>query len=413
MYTKLQFFLLLLLSARKSALVDAVPLNEIERTAVTTAVLEDIKTKISEWGESLPSDGQKSDFYGGILRLAIRDFMDYDNSDSDNPGGSDGCLDIGDATNAHLLENNWCDECKFRDLYTGHFSKIGVADFWVASASKVVELLSPGLNQCEPTIKWNRPDTSSATCSANYQNLNRMTDASGCTELENKQVNRMGLTWTDVVALMGHHTIGRNINSDTWCNDVAESLQFDKRYYEDIKDRGWTMKTINDNTWSWGAATYKRVMYNEDLCLYYDFTNTNADCCTNTFNQCIPSATTWTECSKVAVGNERRDAIDLFIAGTQEDHAEFHDAFASAFEIGTNLGHTDLYSVFDDNEAANCADKTSSFTWHGASRTCAYLREEDFTERCNRKRGRCPVTCAENDASKWPEECSFEGIEPP
>jgi len=408
MYTKLQFFLLLLLSARKSELVDAVLLDETSRTAVTIAVLEDIKTEISDVGDALQSNGEKSDFYGGILRLAIRDFMDYDNSDSDNPGGSDGCLDRGDATNDHLILNNWCDDCHFRDIHQRLFSKIGVADFWVASASKVVEILSPLQSfKCRPTIKWNRQDTSEATCSANYQNLNRMTDTSGCAELQNKQVDRMGLTWTDVVALMGHHTIGRNINSDTWCHNIEESLQFDKRYYEDIKDRGWTMNTINDNTWSWGEATRTNVMYNEDLCLYYDFTNTNADCCTNTHNQC-----TLTACSQVAVGNEARDAIDSFISGTQEDHAHFYVAFESAFEKATILGHTDLYSVFDDNDAARCVDALS-FPYHEATRTCAYLREEDFTGRCNDKGKRCPVTCAEDDASRWPEKCSFEGIAPP
>ena len=73
--------------------------------------------------------------------------------------------------------------------------------------------------------------------------------------MEGVFINRMGLTWTDTVALMGAHTLGRGDkdftgHDGTFVQNNEESTFFDKQYYQEVVNRGWHP----DNHWTWGGS---------------------------------------------------------------------------------------------------------------------------------------------------------------
>jgi hypothetical protein len=149
------------------------------------------------------SERERSHFLGGIVRMAAHDFMDYDRHDRNNPMGADGCYDRDHLSNVGL-DTIWCRGCPLRTLYQDKYSHLSRADFWIASANAVIRQTSIGNSlDLRDTFLWGRKD--SDVC---HNSGLRLPQSSGCDEVEDVFLERMGLTWTDAVALLGAHTLG-------------------------------------------------------------------------------------------------------------------------------------------------------------------------------------------------------------
>ena len=176
----------------------------------TTALYEQIQTEVAEMGNNLnANNGDRGRFYGGILRLAAHDFMDFDrNAAAGEEGGSDGCLIFTEEDNIGL-EATWVEEGvspmpAIQVLYESIYEPMGMsrADYWVAIANAVVKAASP--NQVlDLPFRYGR--NTSEDCSFA---VGRQPKANGCSDVEEVFINRMGVTWRDATALMGGHTLG-------------------------------------------------------------------------------------------------------------------------------------------------------------------------------------------------------------
>ena len=162
--------------------------------------------------------------------------MDFDLNASDQLG-SDGCLDFSNKSNRGLADL-WCDDpsaCPFKALYDDVYSAtMSRADFWVAAANAVTKNASPNQSLDLP-FRWGRIDSNNCPNSSG-----RLPKPGGCSEVEGVFINRMGLTWTDAVALMGAHTLGRGGDNHpgTFVQNDGESTFFDKQYYQEVLNRG-------------------------------------------------------------------------------------------------------------------------------------------------------------------------------
>jgi len=330
-----------------------------QANCVTHIVYDNIHDDIASIAGSIGDIGEKGHFFGGIVRLAAHDFMDYDRN-SANPGGSDGCLDFSDPENAGLSDI-WCDDpdglaCPLKSLYDSAYSSfMSKADFWVASANAVIKITS--VDELELPFRWGRID--SDTCAESSE---RLPAASGCTEVEETFIDRMGLSWTDAVALMGAHTLGRGDaefsgHDGTWVDTDEQSIVFDKRYYEEVLRRSWRPQTTDAGTdWTWGGSDLTVMMLNTDICLYYDIPDgDDQTCCTDTTGNCrnideqCPLADT--------TRPESFEAFDRFLGDNANDNEPFYEAYSAAWELATENGHSELFDIdyLDDT----CVPRTS------------------------------------------------------
>ena len=131
--------------------------------------------------------------------------MDFDVGNETIPMGSDGCIDMDHADNSGLPQDVWCDGCPLTEVYNNNFAHISKADFWIAAGNAVIRQSSDNnALDLKSTYVSGRVDAESCV----DQGL-RLPAASGCDAVEGVFVERMGLTLTDGVALLGAHTIGR------------------------------------------------------------------------------------------------------------------------------------------------------------------------------------------------------------
>ena len=177
--------------------------RNLQEECITTSSYDAIDTDVAAIAALFPDNESKSHFLGGIVRLAAHDFLDYNVSDQTTPYGPDGCIDFNDQANAGL-EEIWCTDCDLTTVYLESYSHISRADFWVAAANAVIRQTSnDGLN-LKSTFTWGRIDNEECPSSAA-----RLPEATGCSEVEEVFLNRLGLSYTDAVALIGAHTLGR------------------------------------------------------------------------------------------------------------------------------------------------------------------------------------------------------------
>ena len=184
--------------------------------------------------------------------------MDFD-INADDQLGSDGCLDFTNGANVGLPDL-WCDDataCPFKALYDEAYASImSRADFWVAAANAVIFNSSPLRNnspQLDLPFRWGRVDSDDCPNSSS-----RIPEPGGCNDVEDAFITRMGLTWTDAVALLGAHTLGRgDLNfsghAGTWVQDDERSTVFDNNFYRELLTRSWVPRETNvaDDNWTW------------------------------------------------------------------------------------------------------------------------------------------------------------------
>ena len=175
-----------------------------EPRCFTTSTYDAIDGDIARLQNDIADDKERSHFLGGIVRLAAHDFMDHDRRDRSNQMGPDGCYDVSHPSNDGL-ETIWCQGCKLTLLYERKYSHLSRADYWIAAANAVIKQTSlDNALDLRDTFTWGRKDRN--ICSGSGE---RLPEATGCNQIEDVFLTRMGLGWKDAVALMGAHTIGR------------------------------------------------------------------------------------------------------------------------------------------------------------------------------------------------------------
>merc|ERR1712226_231512 len=229
-----------------------------------------------------------------------------------------------------------------------------MGDFWVAAANAVVKETSINRALDLPFFSG-RVDKNQAAGEC-ADSSGRLPADDGCTAVEGVLINRMGLTWTDAVALLGAHTLGRGHaefsgHAGTWVDNNAESVIFDKRYYTEIFNRAWFPRNTTNpagdqiQNWNWGGAQLTVMMLNADMCLAFDIPDpqiipgSTPQCCTDISGNCRNTFAN-TQCGVSTVGGgEARAAVDLFAAGARGDNALFYDAFTTAWSLATENGY--------------------------------------------------------------------------
>jgi hypothetical protein len=192
--------------------------NTTKTSCFTSSIYDSIDTDIANIKQSITNPIERSHFLGGIVRLTAHDFMDYDRRSSSRPYGSDGCFDATHQANAGLPQSVWCPSCSLRVLYESKYSFLSRADYWIAAAQAVIRQTSVenGLDMKEDFV-WGRVDRDSCDGSAE-----RLPNPSGCDQVEDTFLERMGLEWRDAVALMGAHSLGRgNVSVSEMFNIVS------------------------------------------------------------------------------------------------------------------------------------------------------------------------------------------------
>jgi hypothetical protein len=188
----------------------------------TAATYDAIESDIRRLKDDIVDVKMRTHFLGGIVRLAAHDFMDYDrnNQVQSQRFGPDGCVDFTHVNNQGL-GSIWTPGAQLYDLHATKYSWISRADFWVASANAVIKITSVNNIQTSYNLgytlrsnfKWGRVDR--GTCAGSGT---RLAIPSRCAEVEKVFLTQMGLSWTDAVALLGGHTLGRgSINVSVCC----------------------------------------------------------------------------------------------------------------------------------------------------------------------------------------------------
>lgn len=329
---------------------------------IDTALYYEIDAGVASIASAIDNDVDRSHFFGGVLRLAAHDFMDYDRNAPDDPMGADGCLDWLSPSNAGL-SSIWNEHSELHKLYGGRFSgRVSRADFWVAAANAVVRQTSQGRLDLVGTFRWGREDRDACPGSAD-----RLPTTEGCREVEGVFLDRMGLTWGDAVALLGAHTLGRGHrefsgHAGTWVPNDRLAQSFDKRYYRELVGRSWSPRTSTEDPRKRDFTTgdprsgRPKMMLRTDVCLFYDVEEEDA-CCTRTdlfdgrgVSHCQKERDR--QCPMYRADHPRREATEAVIhylgaPDIDDDNGNFYEAFRVAWFKATMNGMHDLKPVVD------------------------------------------------------------------
>jgi len=342
--------------AKHSSIIAKAQRRNLQQTfdCLTSSTYNNLMDDVADLGNSINNSGDRGHFFGGIVRLAAHDFMDFDRN-SNVLGGSDGCIDFSAADNKGL-ELVWCDGCALTELYeVAYSSAMSRADFWVAAANASIK--ATARDNFEPPFHWGRTD--SGVCPESSGRLPLDTD---CGEVEGVFLDRMGLTWTDATALLGAHTIGRGStvhsgHDGRWVQNAQESALFDRGYYDELLDRNWRPRSRNGAQfdWVWGGNNRDVMMLNIDICLFYDIDSPN--CCTlnNNDNACNRRCSQSTNSVTVA-------AIQRFTQGNGNNNGPFYDAFSEAWVKATENGRDGLKDLDADCSPVPPAPTSSPVT---------------------------------------------------
>jgi len=326
--------------------------SQQRKGCITNNIYDQIDVDIEQLKNQITDDKTRAHFLGGIVRLVAHDFMDYDRNNSTHKFGPDGCFDFSHSANAGLPQDVWCDSCHLKNLYTTKYPTLSRADFWIASANAVIRQSSVN-NELDlrDTFEWGRVDRDSCPGSAL-----RLPTPKGCSQTEGVFISRMGLTWSDAVALLGAHTLGGgNIrfsgHQGSWSPNSVEAQVFDKNYYEEVLMNPWRPRNLGTKTEDWTTGNgVDRVMLNTDLCLVMDIEE-NMPCCSS--NSCTDSGAGLSKCPRLPDNHPRSEAFDAFeeyLGGAfpNENQEPFYNAFREAWRKATKVGQQNLFPLSDN-----------------------------------------------------------------
>jgi len=340
--------------------------NQSRKGCFSISTYEEIEDDIANIKNTLRNPKEVTHFLGGIVRMAAHDFMDYDRRDRANPMGPDGCFDPNHASNAGL-GSIWGTEggksTPLKKLYDTKYKDLGISrgDFWVASANAVIHLTSVNnALDLRDTFMWGRKDSNICRGSGD-----RLPQASGCDQVEDVFMNKMGLEMEDAVALLGAHTLGRG-SSDfsghegTWVQNDKAAQTFDTGYFKSFFLKTWRPRVVDSTTgkqdWTTGSG-HSQMMLNTDMCLVFDIEETvdrQIPCCTRTnTNECVDREAARRRCPMYRQFDRRREfsnTVRDMLGGNlyNNDNSDFYDAFARSWEKATTVGQSNLNHLVDE-----------------------------------------------------------------
>lgn len=245
----------------------------------------EIRSKIEDHFFSLDAtcnnDGcPRGDLAGCLVRLTGHDIMD---------GSADGCVDFTD------MDNNGLKGCMLEAvdevdssnvsldlLWQPYCTRVSVADFFVITAEALMTVTAPEgqlrnmwRNSFTSNFRFGR--STSLTCSPDPLPH----PGKACDAVDEVFIQRMGLNARQATALMGVHTLGRALPSnsgfDGWWVSQEHAKTFSAKYFARLLNVGWKPKnvgTAQDPKWQWVRADVEpphpladEMMLNTDMCL--------------------------------------------------------------------------------------------------------------------------------------------------
>jgi len=301
------------------------PAGTILTTAQVAAVSADIVTAFSlSAGYGTPCNPcTLGDTLGGLIVLAFHDAIGGGGPTGN--GGPNGCIDLNAADNAGLAAVM----ATYAPIQAKYNKSISIADIWVLGANLAIQYgstLAPGVTlpngmQTPPAplvmpFRYGRQDQSVCTDSA--ADFPQPTFSFGQTL---NMFGGLGLTSTEVVALLGAHSIGRCQTANSGFNGGWTPFQasFSNFFYYVLGHENW----VKDNTlasWNGGQQT---IMLQSDVELIFSpsascpmFHNYNGGCPTN---------------NNTAEGNPIGVVLS-FVQGIAPFYANFSSAFTKMLE---------------------------------------------------------------------------------
>eukprot|EP00448_Togula_jolla_P006443 CAMPEP_0170599488 /NCGR_PEP_ID=MMETSP0224-20130122/16823_1 /TAXON_ID=285029 /ORGANISM="Togula jolla, Strain CCCM 725" /LENGTH=560 /DNA_ID=CAMNT_0010924141 /DNA_START=70 /DNA_END=1752 /DNA_ORIENTATION=+ len=276
------------------------------------AIVDSIKDALNNLDPVCTVDAcPQADVSGCILRMAGHDFMDF-NAET-KLGGSDGCTDMKEGDNAGL------DVClvagtehgfELYSFYQKFCTKVSLADFIVIAAEAAMKFtrevyLAEFPDRAKMDFKSNFRFGRTTAPVCDYS-AHMLPSPEKCSDVTRVFVDNLGLKWSQTVALMGVHTLGRasteNSGYDGWWSDPENSRRFNNNYFVSILAKGWMPERAvggnpEKNQWKVSDVGFdpkvqgKQMMLDTDMCLAYSkglmtFNGLSAakdSCCTWTF----------------------------------------------------------------------------------------------------------------------------------